>query len=80
MYNKIYNALDHLLVISHQEIAEVDILCDLTNTSYTYFILSFIYHVFNTCVWSIRPKHVACVEGNNTICFSFDGYMWLYVY
>ena len=32
------------------------------------FILSVKYNVFNTWGWSLRPKHVTCVEPNNKIC------------
>jgi hypothetical protein len=55
------------------EYAKVYTLCDLPNSVYLNFILSCIHSVFNTCIWSIRSKPVACVEGNNKI--SFDGCM-----
>ena len=51
-----------------QEEYDLYSLWDLTNSVYMHCILSFKYHVFKASIRSVLPKHVACVNGRDTVC------------
>jgi hypothetical protein len=46
---------------------------------YMHFISSFIYCVFNAWIRSVLPKHVAGVDGTNTVCCGSLQYVYQFV-